>query len=263
MESMIGRKYGWRGAGVHDPRHLALRIPARVTRSLPQKVDLRDKSMPDVYDQGQFGACVANATAAVLQRLRRLEGLPDFTPSRMALYWNGRVIEGTTRSDSGLVITDEMKALTKFGYCDEALWPYLARNLYKAPPANVATDEAMRTAEKYQGLAQTQTDVLGALAMGLMPVFGMTVFASFESPQALNTGVIPMPKRNESVLGGHCVCACGYDLSANTLLCRNSWGNQVGGAFAWKERGYFTLPLLYAMDPQLVSGFEVVSCAAR
>ena len=263
-ESTIGRTYGWRGLGVLDPRHLQLKIPTRLTKAVPSKYTLFDKHMPKVYDQGQAGSCVANGVAGQIERLLSIEGIPVFTPSRLAMYWFGRVLEGTTKSDSGLVITDEMKALTKFGYCDEKLWPYNLKNLYKDPPQTVVADCATRTAEKYQAVADNENGVFGAMLAGYMPCFGFTVFTSFESDAAANTGVMPMPKKGESVLGGHCVDAVGWDIGADKLFCRNSWGSAWGADLGSGERGYFTMPLSkFAMSPQYASGFEVLSFASK
>ena len=255
MESAIGRKYGWRAQNP-DRRDLKLRIPARVAKALPPVIDLRGPFMPPVYDQGQLGSCVSNATAAALQYDRRKQGLTDWTPSRLAIYWNGRVIEGTTKSDSGLSIRDGMKSLTRRGYCPEAMWPYRPAKVFTCPPATVAVDEAKRKDEKYQAVAQSEADVCGALAGGLLVVVGFSVYESFESDTVAKTGIVPLPKRAEQLLGGHAVACIGYDTGKQVFLCRNSWGA------SWAMAGLFTLPFRYLLDPQLASDFWVVQLVA-
>jgi len=53
------------------------------------------------------------------------------------------------------------------------------------------------------------------------------------------TGIMPMPKKGEQVLGGHCVAMVGYDDSKQVIICRNSWGAD------WGMAGYFTMPYAF------------------
>jgi len=53
------------------------------------------------------------------------------------------------------------------------------------------------------------------------------------------TGIAPMPKKTERMLGGHAVMAAGYDQQQKRLIVRNSWGSE------WGKAGYFTLPFAY------------------
>jgi hypothetical protein len=47
----------------------------------------------------------------------------------------------------------------------------------------------------------------GCLAEGYPFVLGFTVYESFESDTVAQTGIVPMPRSGEQVLGGHCVVA--------------------------------------------------------
>jgi C1A family cysteine protease len=75
-----------------------------------------------------------------------------------------------------------------------------------------------------------------SLAAGLPFTFGFTVYESFESEQVAETGVVPMPKSNEQIVGGHCVVAVGYDTPSRRFIVRNSWGD------GWGDKGYCYLP---------------------
>jgi C1A family cysteine protease len=83
-------------------------------------------------------------------------------------------------------------------------------------------------------------------------VFGFTVYSSFESQDVANTGDVPMPTFGERCLGGHAVCAVGYDDDTQTLLVRNSWGQD------WGRQGYFSLPYDYVTNRNLADDFWVI-----
>jgi C1A family cysteine protease len=63
------------------------------------------------------------------------------------------------------------------------------------------------------------------------------------------SGIVPQPKPNEDLVGGHCVAAVGYDDWKQAFLCRNSWGE------SWGLSGYFWLPYTFLVNPQLSSDF--------
>jgi C1A family cysteine protease len=96
-----------------------------------------------------------------------------------------------------------------------------------------------------QNLAQMQ----GCLAEGYPFVFGFTVYESFESQQVADTGVVPMPAAGETVMGGHCVVAVGYDSTKRVFIIRNSWGT------SWGMKGYCTMPFEYLLTASLASDF--------
>ena len=57
-----------------------------------------------------------------------------------------------------------------------------------------------------------------------------------------DTGVIPYPANPDEMLGGHAVCAVGYDDSKQLVKFKNSW------SFAWGQNGYGYLPYKYIDD---------------
>ena len=116
-------RYGWI-PDLPDQRDYHFAAPSAVQASLPPAVDLTPLC-PPVYDQGQLGSCTGNGVAGVLQFDAMKESLPDTsTPSRLFIYYNERVIEGTVKSDSGAQIRDGIKTVAATGACDETLWPY-------------------------------------------------------------------------------------------------------------------------------------------
>jgi C1A family cysteine protease len=220
--------------------------------TLPSKVDMRS-ACPPVYDQGQLGSCTGNAIAGAMEfDLKKENPKTEFAPSRLFIYYNERVIEGTVKSDSGAQIRDGIKSVAAQGAPHEALWPYNIADFAEKPPQTAYDDAAKHEATLYQRLVQSLTQMKGCLAAGSPFVFGFTVYASFEGPDVAKTGIVPMPARHEKMLGGHAVLAVGYDDSQQRFIVRNSWGP------AWGDKGYFTIPYIYLLDEHLSSDFWTI-----
>jgi C1A family cysteine protease len=249
------QRYGW----IHDipdQRDHLYAAPTLTLVALPAKVDLR-KHCPPVYDQGQLGSCTANGIAGAIQFDRMKQHLkPDFVPSRLFIYYNERVIEGTVDSDSGAQIRDGIKVVSKEGDCPETEWPYDIKKFTQKPSAQCFKDALKYKAVQYQRVSQKVNQMKGCLASGYPFVYGFTVYQSFESDQVAQTGIVPMPAPNEQVLGGHCVLAVGYDDSQQRFIARNSWGT------SWGMHGYFTVPYAYLTDSNLSSDFWTVRLIA-
>jgi C1A family cysteine protease len=244
-------RYGW-VPDLPDQRDFHFAAAAAVQASLPPVVDLTPQC-PPVYDQGQLGSCTGNGIAGVLQFDALKEGLADTAaPSRLFIYYNERVIEGTVKSDSGAQIRDGIKTVSKAGACDETLWPYDIAKFATKPKAACYTAAKSHRAIVYSRVGQTLGQLKGCLASGYPIVFGFTVYDSFESSEVASTGVVPMPASGEAVLGGHCVVAVGYDDAAQRFTIRNSWGE------GWGKAGYATMPYAYLLSTSLASDFWTV-----
>ena len=117
------KRYGWI-PDLPDHRDFLYAAPADVLIKLPPSFDLRPEC-PPIYDQGQLGSCTANAIAGAIQFDQMKQKLSQtFIPSRLFVYYNARVIEGTVDSDSGAMIRDGIKSVAKQGGCPEDIWPY-------------------------------------------------------------------------------------------------------------------------------------------
>lgn len=242
------KRYGWikdlpdKRDHLYSAPHLA---------ALPDHVDLRP-GCPPVYSQGDLGSCTANAIAAALEFDRRKQGLPDFVPSRLFIYWNERVMEHTIYSDSGAQIRDGIKSVNRQGVCPESEWPYDIQKFAVRPSAQCYTDALRDRALSYQRVQQNLTQMQACLASGLPFVAGISVYESFESDSVAKTGMVPMPQKTEQLLGGHAILICGYDVTKKVFTFRNSWGD------SWADKGYGYLPFDYLLDENLADDFWVI-----
>jgi C1A family cysteine protease len=235
----VQARYGW---NPDLPDHRDQVYSAPTTISVSPAVDLRG-SCPPVYDQGQLGSCTANAIAGAIEFDRKKQRLSDFVPSRLFIYYNERVMEGTVGSDSGAQIRDGIKSVNKIGAPPETDWPYVIAKFTDKPPPKAYTDAKLDRAIQYQKIVQTLAQLQGCLASGFPYVFGFTVYESFESPTVARTGIMPMPAPGEKKVGGHAVMAVGYNTATRMTIVRNSWGS------SWGQSGYFMMPFEFMLSP--------------
>lgn len=246
--------YGWT-PDLPDHRDLRYAVvrPEALAKPLPPMVDMR-LQCPPVYDQGQLGSCTANAIGGAFQFELMRQKLPIFNPSRLFIYYNERVLEGTVSQDSGAQLRDGIKSVATLGVCDEKLWPYNIKKFAKKPTKTSFTKAKKNQALQYTRLNNANiSELKSCLATGNPFVFGFTVYQSFESATVAQTGIMPMPSKTESVLGGHAVMAAGYDDSKKAFIIRNSWGD------AWGQKGYFLMPYDYITSTDLADDFWTIT----
>jgi C1A family cysteine protease len=256
--------YGW-VPDLPDARDHIYTAAAPQLAALPPSADLTAQC-PPVYDQGHIGSCTANAIGAAIEFDRHKQGLTDFKPSRLFIYYNERAMEGHPGYDSGAAIRDGVKSVHQLGVCSESDWPYDdtpattdggpfppgARDAEKPSPQCYA-DALKNTATSYKRVTRNLEHMRACLASGYPFVFGFTVYERFESQEVATTGVVPMPSRTEHTLGGHAVLAVGYDDAQQRFIVRNSWG------IGWGQKGYFTIPYDYLTNRGLASDFWTIN----
>ena len=198
-------KYGHK-RDVLDTRDRKFRVTAPVF--LPPLIDLRTSPfMPEIWDQGQIGSCVAHSTACIFNFEQRKQGSPDFMPSRLMIYYNARLLEGTVNEDDGCQIRDAIKALINQGVCDEKEWIYDTSKFAIKPPDSCYSDGSKHQVIQYMSVPQTLLSIKTALAQGYPISFGISVYESFESQSVIDTGIVPMPNTSrEQNMGGHAIC---------------------------------------------------------
>lgn len=248
---MTIRKYGWRP----DKPDIRDKIcTLRAVKGVSKNIDLRTTGwMPPIYDQGTIGSCTGNGVAACVQYGIRAQSKDDHIPSRLFIYYNERVIEGTVDHDAGAEIRDGIKVVASLGAPSEDLWPYDISQFAMKP-----SDEAYQQAKKgiikqYSRVPVKLTNIQNVLTHKIPIVFGCTLYESFQSSIVANTGLVPMPTAGERVVGGHCMVIVG---STDThFIVRNSWGPN------WGDNGYCYMPHEYLTDTYLADDFWAIFLA--
>lgn len=240
-------RYGWK-RDQPDHRDMLLRVPSAVTAKLPKSVDLRVQ-MPAIFDQGDLGSCTANATG---MQAWHIDKTVPVEPSRLFIYYNTRVLEGTVNVDSGASIRNSVKAVVTSGIAPEPDWPYDISKFRRKPPAQAYKNARAEKVLKYARVAQSPEQLKAQLAQGYTVNFGFSVYESFESTTVTKTGIVPMPSRNESILGGHAVLLVGYDDNKNRYIVQNSWGKN------WGDAGYCYMPYDYVHNRRLAADFWTI-----
>jgi C1A family cysteine protease len=238
------RRYGWIPQKPDD-RDWKYPTYAKPLEGFPPSVDLRE-NMPPIYDQGQLGSCTAHGIARAFQYAEIKAKFPSVMPSRLFLYYNERLQEGTIPEDAGAIIRDGLKACNIYGVVDEEKWPYDdGPDQFKVKPPEDAYASAKETRIKfYASVDNTDLNhVKLCMVHGWPIVFGFQVYKEFEN---YKSGVLQVPSEGERCLGGHCVCAAGYDDEKQAILVANSWGDSFGvdGGYFWISYEYFTSNLV-------------------
>lgn len=255
----MSRNFGWkRSVGADDPNILKY-VPQQKAIIFPPSLDLRPncKSIP-IYDQGDLGSCTANAVCFAYRYTEMIQNLPHiFSPSRLFLYYNTRVLMNEVNIDSGASLRDTIKTAATSGVCSESVWKYDITQ-FTVKPTQLCYDQAV-TAKvlTYASVAQNINSIKGALASGYPVVFGFDVYSSFMNIST--NGIMPIPASTESIIGGHAVTIVGYDDSIkfpNTasggFIIRNSWGS------SWGANGYFYMSYTYALNALHAGDFWII-----
>lgn len=269
----ISRKYG-HIKSIKDSRDLTIRFNEDHVKLFAQKYNLSENNptlfdlrnfvkLPEALsdiDQGSLGSCTANAISFAYAFNEIKQSNKDiFLPSRLFIYYNERLIEGTVNQDSGAQLVDGIKAINKYGVCDEHHWIYDPLKFTVEPPKNIYEEAKNARAVKYASIDFSNDHTIAdrikhlkiALQSGYPVVFGFTVFSSFETEIVAQTGIVPIPSYEDQILGGHAVCAVGFDESY--FIVKNSWGPK------WGKNGYFYMPAEYLADPNLADDFWIIT----
>lgn len=198
---------------------------------LPKSVDLRPK-MPPIINQGQVGSCQTCALLALDQYVIGYSFVPSVPFGYYCLH---DVMKVDHNEDCGGTLRDTIKTLVTYGACNSEICPNTFDWTQK--PSDAAYADGLAGDDKLHQYYRlnSEDDIQQALAQGHGIYIGVEVYESFESEECIKTGIIPLPKANEKLLGGHALAIVGYIFMNGKLyyIIRNSWGIEVG------DKGYF------------------------
>ena len=212
-------------------------ISAATAGRLPPRIDLRKYCSP-MENQLSTQSCVANAVVGALELLQKKSAHSVHDLSRLFLYYNTRLLQGTQDQDSGSYVHLAMASLIASGICEERMWPFSLATVNDPP-----TQACYENAQHYRGVefAQMQpgTPILPVLAQEI-PVVIAVELPRAAYIEAHKTGTMRISE-GAQVTGGfahgrHAMVLVGYDIEKKAYLVRNSWGEQFA------DKGYFYMP---------------------
>lgn len=218
------RYFGRRAA---DPKGLYAAAPVRFGNLAPR---VEYASMfPEIFDQGQYGTCVANSAAEIQEAYLWKRRRRRVRVSRMAIYARGRkdYDPTLTESEGGMNVSDGLKVLQFDGYIEENRWPYIAANQFIVPPPTAWNRSYFIT--EFAEVAATVDAIKNALYHHGPVIIGYLFPQAWE--QATDAGLLPTPEEFPSPNSGHCSIITGYDDAKGAFTLRNSWGT------AWADAG--------------------------
>lgn len=211
-------------------------------------VDLRDFCTET--NQHQLSSCAGNATADAVEVLNALAGYKPVQLSRLFVYALARNLEPDPDDpsktmlgrDEGSQIRLCFDVLSRYGICDEYLWPYDPALVFTSPSMKALRQAVGHRIHGYYRIdsvgAQRVADIISALRARHPVVFGTLIAKSFE-------GVgddTPVGPPSGPTLGGHAMMIVGY-IEGKGFIVKNSWGS------AWGIDGFcFMAPEYLAWD---------------
>ena len=207
-----------------DTRDYLMRAYLPIGR-LPVKVDYTSKMSP-VKNQGTEGTCVGFASIIGMKEYQeKLDYKRYIGLSPRFVYSECKKLD--KMPGEGTTIRAAMKVLKKLGVCEEVYWPYRPFQSDRAKSgarANAKTNKILtyaRIVDLYE--------LKAALVQKGPCVIGVKVFRGMMETK---TGLVPLPKRGERMLGGHAICPVGYDDNKGRIKFKNSW------SASWGDKGF-------------------------
>jgi C1A family cysteine protease len=207
----------------YEPTNLPLR----------EIVDLR-KWASVIEQQGHLGSCTGQAVVGAYELLLNRDYANQFTDlSRLFVYYNARLLEGVVSEDVGAYIRDAIRAVQRYGVCDERTWPYRINYFNVTPTDTSYQDAKKRNIKNYRRIVGLP-GILDALNANRPVAFSLLVYREFDLLENSNDYILRTPSAGAQPLGGHAMCLVGYDLKRELVLARNSFGaDWCMGGYCW------------------------------
>lgn len=207
----------------------------KTTSAIPSNIDF-STDCPPVKRQGSIGSCGSHAFCTAMETLVTAQRGRDKTVPLSELFHyyvvRSAEFENTLPADNGQYLRDGAKVCLKIGVSPEKLCPYNTRN-YNNKPSSFSYSFAKFFKIKSYNRCWSVDSILQQLSTKNPVVFGIQVYSDMVTNK---TGEVT---GNGNYLGGHAVCAVGYDnnhKNSNGTLGAvrfvNSWGS------TWGDNGY-------------------------
>jgi hypothetical protein len=231
---------------IPESDHLICTVPGK------EKVDMTPWLGP-VKNQKNLGSCTGFANAGLREFLYRkyfdmeqhqICAPQDLILSPLFVYWWNRRNDGKLEFnddtkylelDRGASMRSGMRTLRWQGVCQEKEDPYMPVNFRVKPEVSDCERALLLRVGAYHSLRNME-DMKNCLRSGYAFTAAIDLYESFESDGVCSTGIIPIPKHGETLLGGHAILVVGFDDNKELFKVRNSWGA------AWGDFGNFYLP---------------------
>ena len=233
-----------------DPRD-KLYAPFVKMRELPSTTERKHFiNFPYRWDQGSLGSCTGHGGCAGLVQAILRNGQQIFDPSKLFAYYNARTPENKTE-DSGASVRDVIKGLNKYGVCRELIWPHIESKFAETPPSKAYQEAELHQAlEYYRIYPVTKEAIMNAIVQGYAVVYGQILYESFMSEEVARTGIVPVPRCWEEVIGGHCKCILDYEKAGVFEV--NSWSRK------WGINGGCLVPWKVILNERMCFDFWVI-----
>jgi C1A family cysteine protease len=221
-----------------DSRDIPMRLVLPVF-AVPLSFDFT-KLMSPVRNQGREGTCVAFASVSGVKEFQ------DKKEYHKLIRLSPRFLYNLCKKFDGIPFEDgtypriAMKVLLNYGVCHESFWPYLSNK--KSLPLKGADKDALKFKIKAYARLKSLIEMKRSLLINGPFIAGVKVYKSWFNKRVERSGFIPMPKRNERLMGGHAICIVGYDDKLKIFKFKNSWGAK------WADQGYGYLPYGYMKE---------------
>ena len=199
---------------------------------IPNVLDLGSSLPPNMF-QGPLGTCTAHAVSAAFRHALHSSDAPDVAISRLELYYETRVAQGTYPADSGTYIQKMVESLRTNGAVSEEEWPYdISKWNDQPPPGNQLQALSVRP------VGVTSLDIRACLWTGKPVIVGLEIFPEFEGDEARHTGVIAMPNRR-SPIAAHAMLVWGFNQIPGHFSVQNWWDNWGGSYYGKTSQAFF------------------------
>ena len=227
-----------------------------------------------VFDQGQRGTCVANATCSMMDYATGKRTSRQFVYHQCKMIDGIKNMEGTYISTAAQILSDPK--IKDYGTVHEQQWKYCPQKKttthHGPPPENCYhSDREVATTPVFVRKTNMIKDIKSLLSgpdrhSPSAVVVGVGIFESFNNSHSAETGWITMPMEGERKIGGHAMLVVGW-LEKETpygpqriLIVRNSWGQ----GWAWNNPlrlpGHALMPFAY-FQKYCHGGFSVLDIA--